>query len=204
MDSNDLNNFELLSKIIKEGDVLVDIGANYGDYTNHFKKILNGSGKIYSIELHPDTYNVLNEKFGNEPNISVFNYAVSNTNDMIPFYKGNDAWTNNIIGHDTSFRQNEKIGDIQGIRLDTLLENEARVKVLKIDVEGAENLVLEGIKGVYDKVDNILIECHLDEDWDEIRNMLINEYKFKCINLGNNEEINNESGRAYQCFCKNK
>lgn len=202
MDSNDLKNFDFLRPFINEGDVLVDIGANYGDYTNFFNICLNGTGKIYSVELHPDTYNVLNSKFSQQKNIIVLNNGVSNTNEPIPFYKGVDAWTNNIIGHDTSFRVNEKIGDIQGIRLDTLLKEEETIKVLKIDVEGAENLVLEGMEGVYKRIQYMLLECHLDEDWVGIRDILLNKYKFKCINIANNQEINNESGRAYQCFCK--
>ena len=202
MDSNDLSNFNILAPLINEGDVLVDVGANYGDYTEFFSKYLNGTGKIYSIELHPDTYNVLNNKFRNQSNIIVLNNGVTNTNEPIPFYKGNDAWTNNIIGHDTSFKVNEKIGDIQGVRLDTLLKDEQHIKILKIDVEGAENLVLEGLEGIYDRVEYMLVECHLDEDWEGIRDMVLNKYNFKCVNSGNNQEVNNNSGRAYQCFCK--
>ena len=204
MDSNDLKNFEILTSIIKEGDVLVDIGANYGDYTNFFKECLNGTGKIYSVELHPDTFKFLQNKFGNESNINVFNYGVSNTNDLIPFYKGNDACTNNIIGHDTNFKVNEKIGNIQGIRLDSLLKEEKYINLLKIDVECAENLVLDGMSGISDRIEYILIENHLDEDWDEIRDMLLNRYNFKCISVINNQEITNESNRQYQCLCTKK
>lgn len=202
MDANDLKNFRILTPLINEGDVLVDVGANYGDYTELFSKCLNGSGRVYSIELHPDTYNVLNNKFGHQNNTIVLNYGVSNTNEPIPFYRGNDSWTNNIIGHDTNFRVNEKIGIIQGIRLDTLLKNEQHIKILKIDVEGAENLVLEGLEGIYDRVEYMLLECHLDEDWLGIRDMILNKYNFKCINLGNNQEVDNNSDRPYQCFCK--
>ena len=51
MDNNDLKNFEVLSQIITEGDILVDVGSNYGDYTDFFKSKLNGTGTIYSIKV---------------------------------------------------------------------------------------------------------------------------------------------------------
>jgi hypothetical protein len=58
------------------------------------------------------------------------------------------------------------------------------------------------MEGLYKRIKYMLLECHLDEDWVGIRDILLNKYKFKCINIANNQEINNESGRAYQCFCK--
>jgi FkbM family methyltransferase len=204
MDNNDLKNFEVLSQIITEGDILVDVGSNYGDYTDFFKSKLNGTGTIYSIELHPETYNQLKSKFENDQNIKTFNYAVCDIDSEIEYFKGKDAWTNNIIGHDMSFTKNESLGKIQGITLDSLLKNENKIKLIKIDVEGAEKLVLNGMKKIINNVENILIECHLDEDWDEIKNILIGELNLSCINIKDNIEVNNNSNRVYQCLCKKK
>lgn len=204
MDNNDLKNFEVLSQIITEGDILVDVGSNYGDYTDFFKSKLNGTGTIYSIELHPETYNELKSKFENDQNIKTFNYAVCDIDSEIEYFKGKDAWTNNIIGHDMSFTKNESLGKIQGITLDSLLKNENKIKLIKIDVEGAEKLVLNGMKKIINNVENILIECHLDEDWDEIKNILIGELNLSCINIKDSIEVNNNSNRVYQCLCKKK
>jgi len=204
MDSNDLKNFEVLSQLITDGDVLVDVGSNYGDYTDFFKNKLNGTGIIYSIELHPKTYNQLKSKFENDKNIKTFNYAVCDVDGEIEYFEGKDAWTNNIIGHDMSFTKNESLGKIQGITLDSLLENEKKIKLIKIDVEGAEKLVLNGMKKIINNVENILIECHLDEDWNEIKNILIGELNLSCINIKDNIEVKDNSNRAYQCLCKKK
>ena len=159
---------------------------------------------IYSIELHPETYNQLKSKFENDQNIKTFNYAVCDIDSEIEYFKGKDAWTNNIIGHDMSFTKNESLGKIQGITLDSLLKNENKIKLIKIDVEGAEKLVLNGMKKIINNVENILIECHLDEDWDEIKNILIGELNLSCINIKDNIEVNNNSNRVYQCLCKKK
>ena len=102
------------------------------------------------------------------------------------------------------FTKNESLGKIQGITLDSLLKNENKIKLIKIDVEGAEKLVLNGMKKIINNVENILIECHLDEDWDEIKNILIGELNLSCINIKDNIEVNNNSNRVYQCLCKKK
>ena len=145
MDSNDLKVMSKISNLINVEDILVDIGANNGLYTEFFNNKTNGTGKIYSVELHPNTFKGLEEKFKINNNILVFNNAICDKNEMIDFYAGNDSCTNNIIGHDMSFKPNQKIGQIQGITLDELLKNENKIKLIKIDVEGAELSVLKDI-----------------------------------------------------------
>ena len=204
MYDNDIKNFEILSEIIEESDVLVDVGSNYGDYTEFFKTKLGGTGHIYSIELHPETYQHIESKFKNDQNIKTFNYAICDVDGEVEYFKGKDAWTNNIIGHDMSFTKNQSLGKIQGITLDTLLKDEKKIKLIKIDVEGAEKLVLKGMKTIINNVDNILIECHLDEDWGEIKEYLIGDLNLRCTNINSGEEVTNNSNRVYQCLCKKK
>jgi len=204
MDKNDLINLEFITNKIKPNDILVDIGANEGDYTDFFKNILNGTGKIYCVELFPSTYGILLDKYKNEKNIIVLNNAICDKNEPIEYYEGVNSQTNNIIGHDMNFRANNKIGVIDGLRLDTLLKNENKINLIKIDVEGAEVLVLKGMEGIIEKIDNILLECHLDEDWGEIKYLLLEKFNLSCFNILDKIEITEDSKRAYQCFCKKK
>lgn len=202
MDNNDLKNFEFLKNIIKHEDVLVDVGANFGDYSSFFSEQLNNTGKIYAIELHPDTCSQLVNKFKQNKNIVVLNYAVCDINGEVEYFAGKDAWTNNIIGHDMEFVKNQSLGKINSIRLDELLKNEGKIKLIKIDVEGAERLVLDGMENIIDKVENILIECHLDKDWEGIKNKIITQFEMECVNIHSGDLIVKSSQRAYQCFCK--
>jgi FkbM family methyltransferase len=204
MDANDTKSIFRLSNIITNNDILVDVGANKGDYTNFFKEKLNGTGKIYSIELHPETYSILKSTYKEDHNIVVLNFAVTNVNSSVTYYKGIDSFTHNIIGHDMNFTPNQPLGEIQGIRLDNLLKDENKIKLIKIDVEGAELNVLRGLSEIIDRIENIFVECHLDEDWMVIRDLLLNEYKMSCENLITGETIQNDSNRAYHCYCKKK
>ena len=202
MDSNDLIVIEKIDSLINENDVVVDVGSNYGDYTEFFTKKLNGTGKIYSVELHPYTFSQLKNKFLNNENVKLYNNAICDRNELIDYYEGNDSCTNNIIGHDMNFKSNNLIGQIEGITLDKLLKNEDKIRLIKIDVEGSEKLVLGGMINTFSKIDYMLIECHLDKDWDEIKLILL-EY-FTCKNVINEEEITHNSKRQYQCLCKKK
>jgi len=204
MDNNDRKNLEKISDLIEIGDILVDVGANVGDYTDFFKNKLNNSGKIYSIELAPETFIELKKKFDSYENIILINKAVSDTNGEIIFYRGKDSFTNNIIGHDMEYRPYTEAGKIESVRLDSLLVNELFIKLIKIDVEGAENLVLKGLEGIIEKIKYILLECHLDKDWPEIREIILNNYDLECYNVLNNIKITHESSRPYQCLCKQK
>lgn len=204
MDHNDLKNFDFLQSFIEKGDILIDVGANYGDYTDFFLKNLENTGKIYSFELDPETTNVLKNRFENNSNVEIHNKAVSNENSIINYYKGNDAWTNNIIGHDMNFKENPIGGQVESIRLDTFLSKEDSIKLIKIDVEGAEKLVLEGLENIISKTKYILVECHLEQDWDIIKEMLIKKYELTCIDLENMKKVSYESSKPYQCFCVNK
>ena len=62
MDNHDLRNMYTLDGIacICPGDVLVDVGACRGIYTDFFAKRLMGTGKIYCIELNPENFENLN------------------------------------------------------------------------------------------------------------------------------------------------
>lgn len=208
MDNHDYKNFHLLNELIQENNVIVDVGANMGQYTDFFKKKLNGTGKIYTIELFPNTCKILKSKYYEDKNIVVLNYAVTNVDSKVPFYSGNHHCLHNILGHDVNFKQTQLAGEIESARLDTLLKEEKKINLIKIDVEGAELLVLEGCRGILDNIQNMLIECHLEKDWDKIKKILLDDYNFECFNNSSDvnglSKINNDSKISYQCFCKKK
>lgn len=91
MNSNDTAVWELISPLIEKGDILVDVGANTGIYTELFSKKLENTGKIFSIELSPETFSTLKSKFENEENIVMLNCAISDSDSEITYYKGRDS-----------------------------------------------------------------------------------------------------------------
>lgn len=202
MHFEDLKILNSLSYMINPGDTIIDVGACIGDYTECFLEKTGPTGIVYSIELHPDTFNSLCKRFSNIKNVNIINTAVSDIDGEVPFYAGADQYTNNIIGHDTSFNPNKEIGKSNSCRLDTLLMNCGNIKLIKIDVEGADIRVLKGISGIINNVEYILLECHFDEHWGDIKNILLQEYKLECTNIKTGERITMDSPRPYHCLCQ--
>ena len=206
MDRHDEKNFNLLSQLINKDAVLVDVGAHRGLYTFFFLDQLDSDkGQIYTIELNPETFKVLEARFSYKPNVTLINKAICDSDGTIEYYVGDTTHQTNIIGHDMGNNKNDVGGTVESIRLDTLLKDEKEITVLKIDVEGAEIAVLKGAEGIMSRVNHILLECHLDEDWPEVRELIIGKYGFSCYNMETNGIVNaSTQQRPYQCFCTNK
>ena len=204
MDHHDIKNMKVIRELdlIKLGDTVVDVGANVGAYTSFMLQQLGATGKVYSIELYPHTFSNLEMRFGHHKNIEVLNAAISDTNGTESYYAGENSEVHNILGHDTSYQANVKIGEIKSITLDELLKDEEEVSLIKIDVEGAELKVLNGMKNVAKRTRAVLIENHLDEDWPKIRTILIEDFGFSCYNVEQEEDVDINSPRPYQCLCQ--
>ena len=70
----------LLPLIVKNGDTAIDIGANYAYYTDRLSKLVGKSGKVFSFEPIPFTYEVCKMlvKKLQLSNVELFNLGVSN------------------------------------------------------------------------------------------------------------------------------
>jgi len=208
MDHHDKLNFEEITKFIKDDSVVVDVGAHIGGYCDFFLEKLGESGKIYALEIHPKNYARLYNKYKLLNNLYLIHKAASNNDGVEDVYHNGSpghTQTTNILGKNTNEVSVPRIGSIQSIKLDTLLHNENSIDLVKIDVEGAEIKVLEGLSKIHNRINHLLIECHFDKDWDRIKDLLLNEYNFLCYDLSdkNNIDITTDK-RAYQCLCKKK
>jgi len=152
-----------LSKI--HGLLFVDIGANVGRYSRALAK---NFGKVYAFEPNPE--NSLDHL---PKNVSVFRYALSNEDSERDFYLSDIGGG----GADTLLSVFEYKPASETGTLPQIFSGSRSVKVrvskydlivgktadlVKIDVEGAEFLVLEGMKDSLQKraVRNLMVELH--------------------------------------------
>ena len=72
---------------LKDGDIMIDIGANIGLVTLTSSSIIGKQGKAYSIEAHPTIFQNLleNIKINNRNNIHTFNIAIGNKTGHVIF-----------------------------------------------------------------------------------------------------------------------
>jgi len=133
-----------LEKLLRPGDTFVDVGANVGAYTIKAGRLVGERGAVVAIEPFPGMASaLLNNVLANRLNNVRLRVGCAADQDGHQQFWMND-------GKPNSFSLVPKPGSVSFdsavFSLDTLLAREAikRVDVLKIDAEGAENLVLRG------------------------------------------------------------
>lgn len=131
----------LLSRFVKPGMVAYDIGANAGYYTLLLSRLVGPSGKVYSFEPLPAnlvnlTHHVLENRL---TNCHVVQGAASDRNGLAPFQIAASSSMGSIGGADSALQ-------VSTFTLDSLVESASLPPpdFVKMDVEGAEGLVLAG------------------------------------------------------------
>lgn len=163
-----------------QDDVIIDVGANYGDFYLCFSNKID----YYGIEPSPKIFSDLEYNLKNQ---NLYNLAISN------FDKGNVDFFISDDNGDSSLHEiknyTKKIS-IQTTTLDTLISKiNKKIKLIKIEGEGHEPEILEGLKKNLHKIEYITIDCgfergvHQTSTIAQCSNYLINN-NFKMINFG--------------------
>jgi FkbM family methyltransferase len=171
-------------------DTFIDIGAHFGIYSVICAK-LNPDLQVHAFE--PTEYNVHAlkknlERNGIQNNVCVHEKVVSNESGSVTFHQDLDfeGSTRDTLNPPSEANDEFDTIDIQSIRISEFLkENEYHAPFIKIDVEGAEDLILDDMITNYgDKVEGI-IEVHSDRfehGEDEVLDRLRNAgYELVCI-----------------------
>lgn len=139
--------YEELTRSLKPGMAFLDIGANVGLFSLIASRIVGASGVVVAFEPSLSVFSDLvgNAALNGLRNFFPFNLAISKTTSLTRFQSGSTSHTG--VGHisesgDIAVLQVD-LGDMTPL-LDTLLGD--RPIVMKIDVEGAEAWVLEGLR----------------------------------------------------------
>ena len=140
---------KLFQTLVKPGMVVVDVGANIGIYTLHAARLLAGRGKVHSFEPTPETVLILRD------NIQVNGFLESGLVDIHPIALSDSGGEARLTvfpdnsGHNTLFWSDAAAGiSVKTAPLDEVLGPTARVDLVKIDTEGAEPLVLRGMRQI--------------------------------------------------------
>ena len=146
----------LFVRLLREGDVAVDIGANLGYLTVLAALLVGPTGHVVAFE--PDAENVArlraNLALNDCTNVTIIEKAVTNRVGDIEFFINSDNSGGNALWDPAQFPGNVKslATPMRFIVPGTTLDAEWRQlglpapKLIKIDTEGAEQQVLEGMR----------------------------------------------------------
>lgn len=141
----------VLKRLLQQGDTFIDCGANIGFYTLYGAALVGASGRVLAFEPSAREMQRLSENIALNtlPQIECFSCALSDHEGTAEFNIAQGAGENTLaesFGYtDTQLTQRVTV---QLRTLDNITANLSSVKLIKIDVEGAELHVLKGAAGL--------------------------------------------------------
>jgi FkbM family methyltransferase len=152
---------ELFLSRVSPGMTVVDLGANIGYYTLLASRLVGADGRVYAFEPDPDAYAYLERNVAHNrcTNVVAVNQAVGNRVDAVGFVR---------MGPERGFiaeRQPSSI-PVDATTLDVFFGrlDWPAVHLVKIDIEGSEEVALAGMQELLRRNSTIQIVVELNLD----------------------------------------
>jgi len=162
------NHQKVFRDLVDTGDTVIDVGANWGIHTLYLSTLVSKVGRVLAFEPFSEAFIELEWHIRKNKcaNVNAHQIAIGDNNGKANFFLGNSESTGTLINTDL---QTDLIDEpmIVNIRtLDSILEelDINNIKLMKIDVEGAESKVLMGATSTIEKYKPYLvIDLHKPE-----------------------------------------
>ena len=152
------NETSTVKKNVNTDDIVLDIGANIGYYTLLLAQLVGPKGKVYAFEPDPKNFELLekNVTINNYKNVVLIQKAVSNNNAKTKLFLSEDRAQNRIFDSSNDGMSNNI--EVETITLDQFFKDIAQsIDFIKMDVEGTEFRVIQGMLEILHKTPKIKI-----------------------------------------------
>ncbi len=164
-----LTNF--LLRFLKEGDIVLDVGAHVGFYSMLSSSLIGENGQVHSFEPTPWTYEILKKNTKKLLNVTLNNNAVSDTREQISFKDYGPGYGAYNTAHKDGSTLNKKAKTVyvQTLTLDSYCkEKNIKPDFIKLDAEGYEYAILNGMKYLLEDIRPIVtLEVAGGEGWSD-------------------------------------
>lgn len=139
---------DCLYSLIRQGDIVFDIGTNIGETLLNFAKLTGTNGFVYGFEPDNENYTNVSENIvlNNFKNIHVFKKAVSDRIETVKLYcvDTHNRGMNRILPDEETESASYIV--LETTTLDNIMQENKipKVDVMKIDIEGYEMHALSG------------------------------------------------------------
>ncbi|MDR2804665.1 MAG: FkbM family methyltransferase [Dysgonamonadaceae bacterium] len=193
--SSDYAYHYFVKQLIREGDVVLDIGANLGYYSILFAQWVGSAGEVHAVEPIRIYNKIFNEKAKKYTNISLYPYALGieeKTVDLVSSPAG--GYLNTGLPHVYNSETDGTIEN-QSFRFESqmkipslLFKDLKKIDYIKCDIEGFEYLVLSDMKELIRKF-KPKVQVELWSDNEEQTLQLFNELGYLPYKLHKNRLI---------------
>jgi len=146
------NTSRAFAQVLKPGDIAVDVGANIGYFTLLFSRLVGPSGGVVAIEALPKLARVVaeNAQRNSGSNVRVANVAVAASAGRMTVYEA--PGTNIGMTTTRADRGFPESATVEALPLETILTEDElrRVRLVKVDIEGAEIPVMRHLLDTLD------------------------------------------------------
>lgn len=137
-----------ISQRLNDGDVFVDVGANVG-YYSLLASTLVGGGHVVAVEALPKTFAMFQRSIGRNhtANVRAVNIAAWHEPSVLTMFSGTLIGKSTLIGAWAERWKNAERCEVPASPLSEILtpDESKSVRIVKIDVEGAEWHVISGM-----------------------------------------------------------
>ena len=145
-----------LPQLVKQGDKVIDIGANLGYYTCPLADLVGEEGRVYAVEPVPVIFSVLKRNVGKRRNVELLNYALGEQERTIEM--ANDSVASaGYFGTGRNFVSEGELSKdavrftAQMKRGSELFGGMEKIDFIKCDIEGYERVVLPELRPLIEK-----------------------------------------------------
>ncbi len=152
-----------LQKVLREGDIFFDVGANIGLFSLYAASLVGKDGKVWAFEPAPITFSRLKENIllNDFVQVETLNIGISDKAGEEYLHiseDGRDGWNTFANGNADLFSagMNVTVDSLDNFVVQHNIDI-SKIKLIKIDVEGWEVPVIKGMKKIMRENNNAIL-----------------------------------------------
>jgi FkbM family methyltransferase len=148
----------VLMGLVRPGMRVLDIGANFGFYALLMARAVGNDGEVFAVEANPHLLQFLKKSIsvnGLGQRIRLIEKAACDRNARLSFSYDVQWSGGGRLSEAPSIAANVVTVDVDAVPLDSLIKGP--VNVIKIDIEGGEELAFRGMKRLIDSSPSLAI-----------------------------------------------